>query len=139
MLSRYRLTSVKIRGYRPFKDFIAEFGPLELLIGANGSGKSSLFEFLRFLRDSLYQDIPPEIVAGSVGQHVFHIPGPERFWWCLDIDTGWPVPIQYEGELMGPIGRTHVSLERVQSARPLGPQYKTPYIFMDIREREGVI
>jgi predicted ATPase len=108
-------------------------------VGANGSGKSSLFEFLRFLRDSLYQDIPPEIVVGSIGQQIFHTPGPERFWWSVEIDTGQPVPIRYQGELMGPIGRTHVSFERVQSARLLGPPHQKPYLFMSVRERRGVV
>jgi hypothetical protein len=30
------LRSAKIQGYRPFRDFLATFGPLEILIGANG-------------------------------------------------------------------------------------------------------
>jgi len=112
---------------------------LEILVGANGSGKSSLFEFLKFLRDSLYQDIPPEIVIGSIGQQIFHKPGPERFWWSLQVDMGQRVPILYEGELMGPVGRTHISRERVVSCEPLGPQYDEPFIFMDLRERRGVL
>jgi len=139
MTSQYRLNSVKILGYRPFRDFLASFNSLEILVGANGSGKSSLFEFLKFLRDSIYQDIPPEIIAGSIGQQIFHIPGPERFWWSIEINTGQPVPIRYQGELMGPVGRTHISFERVQSAKPFSPQYKTPYLFMNIRERQGVM
>lgn len=139
MMSPYRLNSAQILGYRSFRDFLASFDALEVLVGANGSGKSSLFEFLKFLRDSIYQDIPPEIVAGSIGQQIFHIPGPERFSWTMEIDTGRPVPIVYEGELMGPVGRTHISFERVQSARPLSPEYKDPYLFMSIREREGVM
>jgi len=62
--------------------------PLEILVGSNGSGKSALFEFLKFLRDSTYQEIPPEIIAGSIGQEIFHIPGGERFGWSIDIDLG---------------------------------------------------
>jgi predicted ATPase len=139
MKSQHRLLSVKIQGYRPFRDFVARFSPLEIMVGANGSGKSSLFEFLKFLRDSLYQDIPPEIIPGAIGQRIFHIPGPEKFWWSAEIDTGLPVPIRYQGELMGPIGRTHISFERVQSAKPLGPPHTKPYLFMNIKERQGVV
>src|SRR3972149_1431598 len=114
-MPQFRLLSAKIQGYRPFKNFLAELGTLEVIVRANGSGQSSFFEFLKFLRDSLYQDIPPEIVPGSIGQLVFHIPGPERFWWSIDVGTGRLVPVRYEGEVMGPIGRTHVSSEKVVS------------------------
>jgi len=138
-MEQFRLNSIKIQGYRPFRDFLAEVAPLEVLVGANGSGKSSLFEFLKFLRDSIHQDIPPEIIAGSIGQQIFHRPGPERFWWSLEVDTGHPIPIRYQGELMGPIGRTHISFERVISKKPLSPTYAKPYLFLDIREREGLI
>jgi hypothetical protein len=70
-----RLTEVKIQGYRPFRNFTARLSPLEIMVGANGAGKSSLFEFLKFLRDSIYAEIPPEIIPGSIGQQIFHIPG----------------------------------------------------------------
>jgi len=134
-----RLRSATIRGYRPFSDFLAEFGPLEVLVGANDSGKSSLFEFLKFLRDSLYQDIPPEIIPGSIGQQIFHIPGPEKFWWSIEVDTGRPIPLLYQGEVIGPVGRTHVSFERVRTLKPLGVQHDKPYLYMNVRERKGVI
>ena len=74
-----RLTEVKIQGYRPFRDFTAPLESLEVLVGANGSGKSSLFEFLKFLRDSIYREIPPEIISGSTGQQIFHHSGAEKF------------------------------------------------------------
>ncbi|MEH1887994.1 MAG: AAA family ATPase [Nostoc sp.] len=94
MLSPYRLTSVKIQGYRPFINFEAPLRPLEIIVGANGTGKSSLFEFLRFLRESLSQDILAEIVPDYIGQHIFHIPGPAKFQWDLEIDTGRTVGIR---------------------------------------------
>ncbi|MEW6367711.1 MAG: AAA family ATPase [Acidobacteriota bacterium] len=136
MSSKPTIKSLKIKGYRPFRDFQAELTPLEILVGANGSGKSSLFEFLKFLRDSIYQDIPPEIVAGSIGQQIFHVPGAERFWWSLDMDFHQQYPLRYQGELMGPVGRTHVSFERVQTARP---RDQNPYLFLNIGERKGLI
>jgi len=139
MLKEPQLKSIKIQGYRPFKDFLARFNSLEVLVGANGAGKSSLFEFLKFLRDSLYQDIPPEIVSGSIGQQIFHILGPERFWWSAEIDTGLPVTLYYQGQLMGPIGRTHISFERVQTSKPLMPSYTKPYLYMNVQERQGLI
>lgn len=134
-----RLRSVKIQGYRPFKNLEAPLHPLEIIVGANGAGKSSFFEFLKFLRDSVFKDIPPEIISGSIGQRIFHIPGTEKFQWDIEIDTGLPIGIRYLGEIMGPIGRTQVSYERVESSKPFSDRYTNPYIYMDIRGNKGVI
>jgi predicted ATPase len=130
------LKSTQIQRYRPFKDMRADFDALEVIIGANGSGKSSLFEFLKFLRDSVYQEIPPEIIVGSVGQQIFHTPGPESFWWSIEIDFGQPNPIFYQGELRGPVGRTHIAFERVLTNPP--PGVKQTFL-MDIRQGRGKI
>ena len=127
-----------IQGYRPFKNFHAQLESLEVLVGANGSGKSSLFDFLKFLRDGLKDDIPPEIVSGSVGQQLFHSNGPERFWWSLEINFGQPRAIRYQGELMGPIGKTRVSFERVVTV-PDKNSEKEGYLFMNIREQTGLV
>lgn len=122
-MTQFKLTSIALKGYRPFRDFTANVCPLEVLVGANGSGKSSLFEFLRFLRDSVQQEIPPEIVTGASGQQLFHSPGPARFVWQLQIQNDKShFPLQYEGELFGPVGQTQVTYERVTSFAPEGPR-----------------
>lgn len=131
-----RITSLKIQGYRPFHEFTAPLSALEVLVGANGTGKSALFEFLKFLRDSTYQDIPPEIIAGSIGQEIFHIPGPERFWWSLEMDFGQTYPLRYQGQMDGPIGRTQISFERVLTVPPQG---NNPLVFLDMRGQKGII
>ena len=133
------IRSLKLQGYRPFGDFITRLSELEVIVGANGSGKSSLFEFLKFLRDGVYQDIPPEIVAGSIGQQIFHRPGPDRFWWSVEVDLLQPVTLYYQGEVWGPVGRTHVSFERVRTSEPTRTGHKSPYLFMNIKERQGVV
>ncbi len=132
------IKSLRLKGYRPFRDITIPLSQLEVIIGANGSGKSSLFEFLKFLRDAVYQEIPPEIVAGSIGQQIFHTPGPEKLWWSLEVDEGRPVTLYYQGELFGPVGKTHIAFERVCTSRPLGEHTKQ-YLFMNIRERKGVV
>ncbi|MBD2139150.1 AAA family ATPase [Anabaena sp. FACHB-1237] len=134
-----KLKSVNIQGYRPFRNLESQLESLEIIVGANGAGKSSFFEFLKFLRDSVFKDIPPEIISGSIGQQIFHIPGTEKFQWDLEIDTGLPIGIRYLGEIMGPIGRTQVSYERVESSKPFSNRYTNPYIYMDIRGNKGVI
>ncbi|MFM6013097.1 MAG: hypothetical protein ACKO99_21045, partial [Dolichospermum sp.] len=47
--------------------------------------------------------------------------------------------MRYLGELMGPVGRTQVSYERVESSKPFGNTHKTPYIYMDIQGNKGVV
>ena len=128
------ITSLKLQGYRPFGDFLAHFDPLEVLVGANGAGKSALFEFLKFLRDGMYSDIPPEIVPGSIGQQIFHIPGPERFWWSVEIEWGWEYPLAYQGQLLGPIGRPQVTEEHV--GKPATNMVIVP--FLDMQGGQGV-
>ncbi len=134
----HRLNSIRLKGYRPFRDLVAHFDPLVTIVGANGAGKSSLFEFFRFLRDAVHSEIPPEIVPGAVGQKIFHVGGPERFWWSLDIDTGHQVPLRYQGELVGPVRKKRVSREAVKTAQPLG-DHDDPYVFMDIHDQKGVV
>lgn len=130
-----RLKSINIKGYRPFKDFSAQLGPLEVIVGANGSGKSSLFEFLRFLREILYRDsIPSEIIPDSIGQQIFHNPGPDRISWDMVVDLGQEYPVRYKGELRGPAGDPHMIYESVQTAPPEGEK---PFIFMEIKECQG--
>lgn len=132
-----KIKSIRIQGYRPFKDCLATFGDLEVFVGANGSGKSSLFEFLRFLREALKQDIPPEIIEGSIGQQIFHFPGPERFSWNVEVDFGQSRPLTYQGQLMGPVGRTHITSEKVETVPARG--FDKGFIFMDLHGRKGVI
>lgn len=132
------IRSLKLRGYRPFRDFTIRLSELEVIVGANGSGKSSLFEFLKFLRDAIYHEIPPEIVAGSIGQQIFHRPGPDKFWWSIEVDLLQPTTLYYQGEVLGPVGRTHVAFERVRTSEARYG-HKEPYLFMNIQERRGVV
>lgn len=111
-----QLTHIGIKGYRPFKDFQASFGPLEVIVGANAAGKSSLFEFLRFLRDGMRREIPPSIVPGSVGQQPFHVPGDETISWAARISRAPGSWYTYGGELWGPLGRPSVIGESVQAS-----------------------
>ncbi|MBM4085336.1 MAG: hypothetical protein FJ272_11145 [Planctomycetes bacterium] len=54
----------------------------------------------------------------------------------LEMDLGQELPLQYEGEVMGPVGRAHVHLERVQISRPAAGRNE-PLILMDVREGQG--
>lgn len=123
-----RIQSIEIQGYKPFRNFTALLQPLEIIVGSNGSGKSSLFEFLKFLTDSMENKIPNEIIKGSIGQQIFHFSRSEKFEWSLKIDTG-ETTISYQGELMGPRSNPQISWERIESS--------LPYLFMDIKGSKG--
>ncbi len=139
MSNFYWLPSIKIQGYRPFRDIEFKFETLEVMVGTNGSGKSSLFEFLRFLRDACYQEIPPEIVTGTIGQQLFHKPGPDKFWWSAEIDLRQKMPLYYQGELMGPVGSTQIIFERVRTKDILHAGQESPYIFLNFQNGKGVV
>ena len=131
----YWLPSIKIRGYRPFGDILFRFEPLQVIVGANGSGKSSLFEFLKFMRNACHQEIPPEIVEGTIGQQIFHKPGPDRLWWNAEIDLRQIGHLNYEGELMGPVGSIKINYERIVMNPPEPGIFG--YTFLDFKNGKG--
>jgi predicted ATPase len=115
--TKFRMVrSLRIEGYRPFRDFKAELAPLNVIVGANGTGKSSLFEFIRFLSDAVQMAIPPEIVVGSIGRQIFHRPGPDRLGWEITADVLKGTALLYQAVLLGPVGRIHIPNERVSVA-----------------------
>ena len=123
---KFKLKDIRIAGYRPFKDFRVGLSSLEVLIGANASGKSSLMELSRFLRNSAYQEIPSEIIEGSSGMRIFHVPGEDRIEWEATIDAGLSADVIYSGSILGPMGSIRVDHERVETSRPLSTKYDKP-------------
>jgi predicted ATPase len=136
---KFRLKDIRIAGYRPFKDLQVGLTSLEVLIGANASGKSSLMELLRFLRNSAYQEIPSEIIEGSSGMRIFHVPGEDRIEWAASIDAGLSADVVYSGRIVGPMGSIRVDHERVGTSRPLSTKYDQPFLYMELRNGEGMI
>ena len=56
-----KLNSITIRGYRSIKNATLELRPLNVLIGANGAGKSNLISFFKMMN---------ELMAERLQQHV---------------------------------------------------------------------
>ncbi len=46
-----RLDSISIKGFKSIRELDFEFRPLNVLIGANGAGKSNFLEFFRFVSE----------------------------------------------------------------------------------------
>ena len=56
-----KLKTVKIKGFRSINDMTLELWPLNVLIGANGSGKSNLIAFFKLVN---------ELMGGRLQQHI---------------------------------------------------------------------
>lgn len=134
-----RIKRLEISGYRIFSDFCASFGDLTIIIGANGSGKSSLFDFLRFLTFAVSAPLPPEIDPLGAGRLLFHAGGPEHIAFVLEVDFGQARPLRYEAEIAGPKGTPRVNYERLSTIEPLRPMETRPFVFLDFHDGAGVV
>ena len=56
-----KLNSITVRGFRSIKEATLEFRPLNVLIGANGAGKSNLISFFKMMN---------ELTAGRLQQYI---------------------------------------------------------------------
>ena len=56
-----KLRTIKIKGFRSIKETALELRPLNVLIGANGAGKSNLIAFFKLVN---------ELMGGRLQQHV---------------------------------------------------------------------
>jgi predicted ATPase len=72
------ITKVAISGYRSLRDVKLVLGSLNVVTGANGSGKSSLYRALRLLAD-VAQGRIIQSLAGEGGLHSTLWAGPESF------------------------------------------------------------
>jgi predicted ATPase len=72
------ITKIAISGYRSLRDVRISLKPLNVVTGANGSGKSSLYRALRLLADSAQGRIIQSLAAEG-GLHSTLWAGPESF------------------------------------------------------------
>ncbi len=133
------LTKIEIDGYRPFRRFTAEFEALTVIIGANATGKSSLFDFLRFVRRAAIDPLPPEIDERAAGKLLFHSGQPERIEFALTLDLSQRFPLRYEAEILGPIGAPRIARERLATTQPLREGETQPFIFLEFKGGGGVV
>lgn len=105
--------SLVIQGFGPFAVTNLAMRPLEVLVGANGSGKTSVFALLRAIRDFTRSDIPPEIIPGWETREVYHRPGPDQLSWQMLLRSG-DVEYAFDADIIGPIGNPAIAEEIVQ-------------------------
>src|SRR5581483_4360476 len=72
------ITRLAISGYRSLRDVTLELGPINVVTGANGSGKSSLYRALKLLADIAQGRIVQSLAAEGGLQSTLWA-GPEKF------------------------------------------------------------
>jgi predicted ATPase len=112
---------------------------LTVIIGANASGKSSLFDFLRFVSFAASNPLPFEIDPRSVGKRLFHTNGPEQIELALVVRHGDTKPLRYEVEIQGPIGAPKVTSEQLATTEPLSSDEQTPFVLLSFKNGRGVV
>ncbi|WP_164011347.1 AAA family ATPase [Pyxidicoccus trucidator] len=114
-----RLIDLHVDGYRALDKFQASFGALTVIIGANASGKSSLFDLLAFIAFAAENPLPSEIDPRSVGKSLFHLGSPERLELAMVVDRGSPRLLRYSLQLSGPVGSPKIATESLSSLSSL--------------------
>lgn len=101
-----------LTGFRSFQGFEIKLSSLEVIVGPNGSGKSSFFDFLLFLRESVFLPIPPEIIHMHAGRSFFS-GNEDVVTWDLQYNIYNELKANYFGKISGPIGKPSVFHETV--------------------------
>jgi predicted ATPase len=133
------ISSIEISGYRPFLEFSAEPGQLTVIIGANATGKSSLFDALRLLAYAAESPFPLEIDSrNGMAATLFHAGGPEQIDLAVTTPFGPGDRLRYEVSISGPKGSPRVVRERL-ATQPLGTETTSPFAFVDFHGGKGFI
>ena len=74
------ITRIELDGFKTFQDFSLDLAPLQVIVGANGAGKSNLFDALRLLGRLAESDLTSGFheVRGQVGELFTVRPGGRR-------------------------------------------------------------
>jgi predicted ATPase len=135
-----RLRELRVDGYRALEGFEAQLGPLTVVIGANATGKSSLFSLLSFVSFAAVNPLPPEIDPNSVGRMLFHMGGPERISFSLLVEREASHPLRYTVDVRGPVGSPTVAAERLVSLPTDGANRpKEAFAFLDFTGGRGIV
>ena len=66
-----QIASLKVRNYRVFESLdLIDLPPLAIFVGANGTGKSTLFDVFAFLRDALRDNVKRALINRGGFQEV---------------------------------------------------------------------
>lgn len=78
---------IEALNYRCLRDMRQEVGPFQVLVGANGSGKSSFLDVLVLFRDLLNEGLRPALGSRSPGfQNLLWMESGDRFELAIEMD-----------------------------------------------------
>jgi predicted ATPase len=133
------IEAIEISGYGPFSRFTAPLLPLTLIVGENGSGKSSLFDALRLLSHVVENPIPPGIDPWRPPDQLFHIGGPKQIELAVTVTRGSAAPLRYELTIEGFASTPRVARERLATMQIAGDCEESPFVFLDFHDGKGRI
>ena len=134
-----RIDWIELTGYRPFLGFSAHLRDLTVVIGANASGKSSLFDSLRFMSFAASNPLPSEIDPRSVGKRLFHTNGPEQIDLALVVGDGETKALRYEVVIHGPVGAPRVMSEELAMTERESFDDQALFLFLSFKNGRGFV
>lgn len=90
-----KLESISVRGFKSLGDVTLPLDGLSVLIGDNGSGKSSILEVLEILRSTTDQYFVNRIASSHGGMNQLRENGAQGIDIIATIDDGQPQPLHY--------------------------------------------
>ena len=88
-----KIESIRLKNFKAFQDVeMRDIPKLCVLVGANGSGKSSFFSVFGFLKDAL---------SGNVNTALAKLGGARGFEEVLSRNSSGPIEIEIKFELCG--------------------------------------
>ncbi len=106
------INTLHLKGFRCFEDITFHLSPLEVIVGANGTGKSTLFEFLHFWHGLFEEKIPYTILPTTLKntyKKVFY--KEEKIEWTIEFKAKNLKETRHSLTLAGPVGDPKILLE----------------------------
>ncbi len=137
-----RIEMIRLKNYRAFQDVtVKEIPPFCVVVGANGTGKSTLFGVFSFLRDAMRDNVTSALakLGGSRGFHEVRTRGATgpieiELKMRASLGGGSPKLITYELHIDEEDGRVVVAREVLRYRRGRRGQ---PWRFLDFRKGRG--
>jgi predicted ATPase len=130
-----KIESLKIKNYRALKDVeIANLQAMNVFVGANGTGKSTLFDVFGFLKDSLIGNVTQALMKrGGFKDVVSRESSGPIFFEIKFRDSDGPL-VTYQLEVSEDNGKAVISKELLQYRRG---QRGRPWKFLDFSYGRG--